>query len=105
LNARSVNSGVKRCAAGDSLKTVMLRVATRAIEYCGELKDLAPRVTTLLNADARPEKEGVRSRRKIGAKSNNSLDASGISLHVIDNLLHDAIDFRRVNSGVRPLPR
>jgi hypothetical protein len=34
-------------------------------------------------------------------KSNNSLDASGISLDVIVNLPHDAVVSRRVNSGVR----
>jgi hypothetical protein len=35
------------------------------------------------------------------AQSNNSLDASGISLDVIENLSHDAVVSRRVNSGVR----
>jgi hypothetical protein len=32
---------------------------------------------------------------------NNSLNRSGISLSFIENLPHDTIDFRQVNSGVR----
>jgi hypothetical protein len=35
------------------------------------------------------------------ASSNYSLDASGMSLDFIENLPHDVVDSRRVNSGVR----
>jgi hypothetical protein len=37
------------------------------------------------------------------ASSNYSLDASGMSLDFIENLPHDVVDSRRVNSSVRCL--
>jgi hypothetical protein len=37
------------------------------------------------------------------APPNNSLHLTGISLVLIDNWPHDAVDFRQVNSGVGPL--
>jgi hypothetical protein len=36
-------------------------------------------------------------------RSNNSFNASGMSLLLIENLPHDAVASRRVNSGVMPL--
>jgi hypothetical protein len=39
----------------------------------------------------------------INARSNNSFNASGMSLLLIENLPHDAVASRRVNSSVRRL--
>jgi hypothetical protein len=38
------------------------------------------------------------------APPNNSLHLTGISLSFIENLSHDAVVLRQVNSGVRLLP-
>ena len=64
--SRPVNSGVRCCAASDSLNLLTLRVAARAIEYFGELNGLTLRVLSMLNDDARPTAIAVRSRRSAG---------------------------------------
>ena len=73
VNCSPVNSGVKSCAAGDSLNLLTLSIAARAIEWLGELKGLTLRVLSMLNGDARPTACAVRSRRSGGASSNKSL--------------------------------
>jgi hypothetical protein len=51
------------------------------------------------------QRQKARSRRSSGAQSNNSLDASGISMAFIENLNQFADSSRRVNSSVRHASR
>jgi hypothetical protein len=56
------------------------------------------------NVESEPRAEEIQWRVVTSnALPNNSLHLTGISLVLIDNLPHDAVDFRQVNSGVRRL--
>jgi hypothetical protein len=70
LSARSVNSGVKCCVAGDSLNLLTMCLAARAIEWQSKLNGLTRPVLSMLNGNARPATWDVRLRRNYGASSN-----------------------------------
>ena len=77
-------------------------LAARALECSSVLNGLTLLVTAEIEGRCETRQHAPCARgEQCGARSNYSLDASGISTALIENLPHDAVVSRRVNSGVR----